>query len=153
MGLRSSPRRWIACSLPCRNCCAVCTWQSMRPGMAMVSGACRVSSLRRRPPRIFQPGDGVSGDGDGAVFDDGFGFVEADHMATGDEQIDCLGSWSVLLVAWYASSSRLMSRRVAGGGSVRAAGHAGSGVHGSRKGFFTEPEGDGRSRLGFQWDL
>ena len=35
-----------------------------------------------------QPGDGVSGDGDGAVFDDGFGRVEADYVAAFDEEVD-----------------------------------------------------------------
>ena len=43
---------------------------------------------RRRFGGLSQPGYGVSGDGDGAVFDDGLGLVEADHMATGDEQVD-----------------------------------------------------------------
>jgi hypothetical protein len=49
---------------------------------------------------LSYPGDGVSGDGDGAVFEDGFVRVEADDAAAGDQQVYVLvyGIW--FFVRW-----------------------------------------------------
>ncbi len=47
-----------------------------------------------------QPGDGVSGDGDGAVFDDGFRVVEADNVTACDEEIRLWVHDVCFLVAW-----------------------------------------------------